>query len=387
MLQSKLPKVGINIFSQVSKLANEYQAINLGQGFPDYSMNPELTACVNEAMKNGYNQYTPMEGYMPLRNVIAEKVNKAYGCNVQPTINVTITPGGTYAIYCAITAIINPGDEVIVFEPAYDSYVPNIELNGGKVVPVKLEHPSYAINWDLVETVISNKTRLIIINTPHNPSGSILSANDMEQLAKIIEGKDIYIVSDEVYEHLIFDNHVHESVLKYPALASRAFVCFSFGKLFDCTGWKIGYCIAPENLSAELRKIHQYNCFSVNSAMQAGIANFMQHNSSYTQINIELQKKRDLLRRLMKENTPFELLASKGTYFELYSYAHLSDLSDVEMVNKLIKECGVAAIPASAFYSNAVVDNKVIRLCFAKKESTLMEAAQRLKQFEEYLLM
>lgn len=385
MLQSKLPNVGINIFSRISKLANEHQAINLGQGFPDYSMNPQLAQYVNEAMQKGFNQYLPMEGYLPLRNAIADKVNKAYGCNVQPTTNITITPGGTYAIYCAITALIQTGDEVIVFEPAYDSYIPNIELNGGKVVPIKLEYPTYAINWEQVAAAVNARTKLIIINTPHNPSGSILSAHDMQQLDKIITGKDIYIISDEVYEHLIFDDHVHESVLRYPRLASRAFVCFSFGKLFDCTGWKIGYCIAPDTLSAELRKIHQYNCFSVNSAMQAGIAHFMQHNNTYTQINIELQKKRDLLRQLIKDNTPFKLLPGKGTYFELYSYADFSQLTEIEMVHALIKNCGVAAIPVSAFYSHAPVDNKVIRLCFAKKEETLQQAAQRLKGCESIL--
>ena len=376
---SKLPNVGTTIFTVMSALANEYKAINLGQGFPDYPMSETLTELVTKAMKDGFNQYLPMAGYPPLLEAIAEKVYRLYGTNLDPMKEITITPGGTYAIYSAITATINKGDEVIVFEPAYDSYIPNIEVNGGIAIRIPLHYPSYSIDWEVVKQSISSKTRMIIINSPHNPTGAVLGENDIEELRKIVAGNDIYIVSDEVYEHLIYDNLPHLSLLKYPDLMQRAFVCFSFGKVYNCTGWKVGYCIAPEVLTKEFRKVHQFNCFCVNSPIQAALATHLKNEEEYRNLSIILQNKRDYFRELMQA-TPLKFIPSHGSYFELYSYEGITSEKETELAVRLVKECGVATIPSSAFYQDAT-DHKVLRFCFAKKESTLEEAVNRLGKF------
>jgi len=376
---SKLPNIGTTIFTVMSSLAVQHKAINLGQGFPDFPMDERLTDLVAKAMCDGHNQYVHMCGLPMLRERIAEKVNTAYGCNVHPDTDITVTPGGTYAIYTAFTTILQPGDEVIVFEPAYDSYIPNIEVNGAKAVSIHLEYPSYSINWEKVREKVNVKTKAIIINSPHNPTGSVWSENDIAQLRELVNGTDIYIISDEVYEHLIFDDKQHLSILKYPDLAARSFVCFSFGKVYHCTGWKLGYCIAPEPLMKEFRKVHQFNCFTCNSPMQHALAAFMEHRDAYLGLGAFLQQKRDYLQQQLT-GTGLTPLPTYGSYFQLYSYAGLSDASENEFAIQLTQEAGVATIPVSAFYKQPV-DNKVIRFCFAKKESTLQEAAERLKRY------
>ena len=375
---SKLPNVGTTIFTVMSALAAKHQAINLGQGFPDYPMSEALTSLVAKAMQDGFNQYMPMAGYDPLLEAIATKVELLYGTQLQPQQEITITPGGTYAIYSAITAMIHKGDEVIVFEPAYDSYIPNIEVNGGIAVRIPLQYPSYSINWEVVRAAITPRTKMIVINSPHNPTGAVLSAYDIEQLRQVVADTSITIISDEVYEHLIFDNLPHLSLLRYPDLRERALICFSFGKVYNCTGWKMGYCIAPEALTKEFRKVHQFNCFSVNSPMQVALATHLSQQEDYLQLSGILQQKRDYFRELM-QGTTFEVLPSHGSYFELYSYASFSQEGEQALAERLVTDCGVATIPASAFYKDGT-DHKVLRFCFAKKESTLEEAVYRLKK-------
>ena len=375
-IQSKLPNVGTTIFTVMSALAVKHNAINLGQGFPDFPMDEKLTQLVNEAMIKGQNQYVHMCGLPLLRERIAEKVNEAYQSKINPETDITVTPGGTYAIYTAFTTILQPGDEVILFEPAYDSYIPNIEINGAIAVPIALEYPDYKINWEKVREKISPKTKAIIINTPHNPSGSLLTHEDMIQLTEIVSNSNIFIISDEVYEHLIFEGKEHCSVLKYPELFSRAFVCFSFGKVYHCTGWKMGYCIAPEALMKEFRKVHQFNVFTCNAPMQYAIADFILEKDHFLNLGKFLQNKRDYFANLMKQ-TPFEPLPSFGSYFQLYSYKNISNESESDFAIKLTQEAGVASIPVSAFYKTPI-DNKVLRFCFAKNETTLTSAVDRL---------
>ncbi len=378
-IESKLPNVGTTIFTVMSSLAASHKAINLGQGFPDYTMNDELIALVNKTMKDGNNQYVHMCGLPLLRERIAEKVNRAYQSNVNVDTDITITPGGTYAIYTALTAILRPGDEVIVFDPSYDSYIPNIEINGAVPVAVSLRYPDYSIDWDVVREKINPSTKAIVINSPHNPTGSVLTQSDIDQLKSIVEGTGIFIISDEVYEHLIFDQKEHLSILRYPELFERSFVCFSFGKVYHCTGWKMGYCIAPAKLMTEFRKVHQFNCFTCNSPAQYALAEFLEEPAHYLQLGNFLQQKRDYFRSIMRD-TKFEPLPSYGSYFQLYSYAAISDESESEFAIRLTKEAGVATIPVNAFYKTPV-DNKVLRFCFAKKESTLEEAVNRLVKY------
>jgi methionine aminotransferase len=374
-IHSKLPNVGTTIFTEMSVMAQEYKAINLGQGFPDFSMSPVLTNLVAEAMQQGHNQYTHTNGLAHLRDAIAEKVNNLYN-NPVDREEITVTPGGTYAIFTALTTILEKGDEVIVFEPAYDSYVPNIEVNGAIPVAIPLSYPGYSINWDLVKERVNIRTKAIIINSPHNPTGSILSKNDIDQLHTIVEGTGIFIVSDEVYEHLIFDDQQHLSILRYPELYKRSFVCFSFGKTYHCTGWKMGYCIAPHELTKEFRKVHQYNCFSVFGPAQFALAAFLKNEQEYLELGKFIQQKRDYFLDAMK-GSKFKPLPSYGSYFQLYSYEGLSGENEKQLAIRLIKEYGVASIPVSAFYQQPI-ENKVLRFCFAKKEETLKEAAKRL---------
>jgi methionine transaminase len=384
-IKSKLPNTGQTIFSVMSSLATKHNAINLGQGFPDFQMNEILIDLVNKAMLQGHNQYVHMNGLDLLLESIEEKVFFLYQKKVNPETEITITPGATYAIYTALTSVLRPGDEVIVFEPAYDSYIPNIEVNGAKPVLIPLTYSgyksdSYRIDWNLVKEKITASTRMIMINSPHNPTGSVLNKTDLEQLENIVSGTNILILSDEVYEHIIFDGIQHESILKYPGLFNRSFICFSFGKVYNCTGWKIGYCIAPQPLMTEFRKVHQFNCFSCNSPVQYALAEFLKEKKVYMELGIFLQKKRDYFEKLMGQ-TRFKSLPSHGSYFQLYDYSAISNENENDFAIRLTKEAGVASIPVSAFYKNGQ-ENKVLRFCFSKKESTLDEAVERLLKFK-----
>lgn len=376
---SKLPTVGTTIFTVMSQLATEHGAVNLGQGFPDFPMDKELTALVSKAMEADWNQYAPMAGLPILRQKIAEKVQGLYGTSIDPDTDITITPGGTYAIYTALTAVLQPGDEVIVFEPAYDSYIPNIETNGAIPVRISLSYPDYSIPWDEVREKMSSRTRMIMINTPHNPTGAVLNASDLQELSRIVADTQILILSDEVYEHLIYDGLQHQSILRYPDLLARSFVCFSFGKTYHCTGWKLGYCISGPALMKEFRKIHQFNVFSCDTPKQLGIAQYMERRNVYLDLGKQMQQKRDYFRELMKD-TPFQCIPSHGSYFECYSYGHFSQASDKELAIQLTKEYGIASIPLSAFYHDGT-DHKVLRFCFAKQEATLEKAVAQLKKY------
>jgi methionine aminotransferase len=378
-IHSKLPRVGTTIFTLMSVLAAENKAINLGQGFPDFMMNPDLIALVNKSMQDGNNQYVHMNGLLSLREKLAEKMSDLYAASIHPDTEITITPGGTYAIYTALTTVLRPGDEVIVFEPAYDSYIPNITINGAVPVLIPLTFPSYGINWQLVKESITVKTKMIVLNSPNNPTGSVLSSFDIEQLRSIVKDTGIFILSDEVYEHLIFDDLRHESMLRYPDLLERSFVCFSFGKTYHCTGWKLGYCVAPDGLMKEFRKVHQFNCFSCHSPVQFALADFLEQKEEYLQLGKIIQGKRDYFQSLMQQ-TKFKPLPSHGSYFQLYSYGELSNENDMDLAVRITKQYGVATIPVSAFYTGAK-DDRVIRFCFAKKETTLYEAVNRLTKF------
>ena len=377
ILKSKLPSVGTTIFTEMSVLAAQYGAINLGQGFPDFEMDPTLTQLVNKAMADGFNQYTHANGYPVLREALAAKVQSLYQQSINPDIQITISPGGTYAIYTAITTLIHPGDEVILFEPAYDSYIPNIEINGGVPVRINLTFPNYNIPWDEVRSKITPRTKMIMINSPHNPTGAVLSEQDIIELKSIVTGTDIIILSDEVYEHLIFEDKAHQSILKYPELLERSFVCFSFGKTMHCTGWKLGYCIAGESLMKEYRKVHQFNAFTCDTPKQVALAAYLSENKNYLILGQQMQQKRDLLRQLLSA-TKLECIPSYGSYFECYSFSKISNENDKDFAIRLVKDYGVATIPVSAFYQDKT-DHGVIRFCFAKKDETLKAAAERLQ--------
>lgn len=374
--QSKLPGTGTNIFSVMSKLAEEHKAINLSQGFPDYDCDPKLIEYVADAMKQGFNQYAPMTGLPVLRELIAEKMNSLYGADYHPETEVTVTAGGTQAIFTALNAYISAGDEVIIFEPAYDCYAPTVKMLGGLVKPYQLAPPNYEIDWEMVKKLFSANTKMIILNSPQNPTGCVLSEKDIKALIKLTKNTDIMILSDEVYEHIIFDGKKHQSVAWYPELRERSFIVASFGKLLHTTGWKLGYCLAPEALMKEFRKVHQFNVFSVNTPMQLGVAKYLKDPQSYLGLSAFFQQKRDLFRSLLAE-TKFKLLPCNGSYFQCVSYEHLSDEKDVAMAERLIKEYGVASIPVSAFYIRNT-DHHVLRFCFAKKQETLEKAVERL---------
>ena len=377
-LQSKLPDSGTTIFTVMSSLAAKHDAVNLGQGFPDYAMPEELINLVTAAMQNNYNQYTHMAGYPPLRDILAEKIKLLYETDIDPETQITITPGGTYAIFTALTTTLQPGDEVIIFEPAYDCYLPTVKLNGAIPVLIELKFPDYSINWAEVRNRISAKTRMIILNSPHNPTGAVLNDEDIIQLKEIVKDTDIIILSDEVYEHVIFDEKQHLSMLRYPELLERSFVCFSFGKVYHCTGWKTGYCISSPGLMSEFRKIHQFNAFTTHTPTQVALAHYLKKPEHYMTLNNFLQEKRDLFADLMKD-TKFKALPSYGSYFQLYDYSAISNEGDVKFAKRLTEENGVATIPVSAFYQSGQ-DHKVVRFCFAKKEETLKKAVDKLKQ-------
>lgn len=376
-IQSKMPEIGTSIFTVMSALATENNAINLGQGFPDFPMNADLVEEVYRVMKEGYNQYVPMQGYLPLRESLAQKMKELYGAEVDPQTEITITPGGTYAIFTSLTTLLQPADEVILFEPAYDSYIPNIRINGAQPVSIPLQYPGYRIDWERVRAAITSRTRVIMLNSPHNPTGTVLSEEDIRELTQIVENTDIFIVSDEVYEHLIFDQIPHRSMLRYPLLRERSLVNFSFGKTYHCTGWKLGYCVAPKEVMKEFRKIHQFNAFCCHTPSQVALSRFLRKKDSYLSLPGFMQAKRDFFLEQMKE-TPFEFLQSNGSYFICATYQNISDEPDIALAKRLTLEKGVATIPLSAFYE-AGTDHKVLRFCFAKKEETIREAANRLR--------
>ncbi|WP_276346559.1 methionine aminotransferase [Daejeonella sp. JGW-45] len=376
LLKSKLPKVGTTIFTVMSQLAVQYSAINLSQGFPDYDSPPELIGLVDKYMKEGYNQYAPMAGLMKLRERIAEKQLLLHQSDYNPDTEITITAGGTQAIFTALACVIRPGDEVIIFEPAYDSYAPTVTLLGGVVKPVELSPPHYAINWNEVKDLLSPRTRMIMINSPNNPTGITLSDEDMQELLSLIKNTEILILSDEVYEHLIYDGKQHLSVSRYPGLKERSFITVSFGKLFHTTGWKVGYCLAPEWLMTEFRKVHQFLVFSVNTPVQYAIADFLGNAENYSGLNNFFQVKKDFFSNLLKD-TRFDLLPCFGSYFQSVQYTRISDEKDTDLAKRLITEFGVASIPVSAFYGNGT-DHRVLRFCFAKKQETLEKAVDRL---------
>ena len=373
-LESKLPDVGTTIFSVMSALAQEHNALNLSQGFPDFPVSPELIDRIHYWMKQGANQYAPMPGLPALRQQIAKKCSDAYNHHFDADQHITVTPGGTAALYAAIAAVIRQGEEVIVIEPAYDSYAPAIRLNGGIPVPIGLRKSDFKVDWQKVAAAISDNTRMIIINTPHNPTGSILLREDLEQLATIIRGKDIFILSDEVYEHIIFDGEPHQSVLGHEELREKSMAVFSFGKTFHATGWKTGYVVAPAYLTKEIRKVHQFMVFSVNTPLQFALADYLQEPKNYQSLPAFYQQKRDLFQQLVKPSR-FQIVPCKGTYFQLLSYKQISDLPDTEMAEWLTKEHKLASIPISVFFSDKRQDS-VLRFCFAKSDETLQKAAE-----------
>jgi methionine aminotransferase len=378
LILSKLPKVGTTIFTVMSKLAAEHNAINLSQGFPDFNCDEKLTDLVSKHMKAGRNQYAPMPGLMSLREMLAQKTEELYKAKYDPETEITITAGATQAIYTAITAIIREGDEVIIFEPAYDCYQPAVELNGGKTIYLQLKAPGYFIDWEEVKKVLSHRTKMIIINSPHNPTGSIMSADDMKQLEKLTKDSDIVIISDEVYEHIIFDDKPHQSVARYPKLAQRSFIISSFGKTYHTTGWKMGYCVAPQNLMAEFRKVHQFLVFSCNTPIQYALDEYLRDKSNYLELGKFYQEKRDYFIKQIK-NSRFTFTPAAGTYFQLLNYNKITKEKEADYAIRLTKEFGIASIPISAFYHEKI-DNKVLRFCFAKKEETLNKAAEILNR-------
>jgi len=375
-IHSKLPTVGTTIFTVMSQLANQYNAINLSQGFPNFECSPELVNLVDENMKKGLNQYAPMQGIMPLREIIAAKMQELYGVVYSPEKEINITAGGTQAIYAAITAVVNEGDEVIVFEPAYDCYVPAIELSGGIPIYIKLKAPNYHIDWEEVKKRVNQRTRMIMINTPHNPTGAVMSAADMKELEKITNGTDIVILSDEVYEHIIFDKNMHQSVCRFPKLAERSFVVFSFGKTYHTTGWKTGYVLAPERLMTEFRRVHQFMVFCVNTPLQYALAEYMKNKDAYLQLGSFYQEKRDYFVSLIK-GSKFKYIPASGSYFQLLDYSGITKEKDTEYAIRLTKEMGIASVPTSVFYHEPE-DNKLLRFCFAKTNETLEKAAEKL---------
>ncbi|MBT8257828.1 MAG: methionine aminotransferase [Bacteroidia bacterium] len=373
-LHSKLPDLETTIFAVMGNLAREHNAINLSQGYPNFPSDPMLMELVSKAMKGGFNQYAHMLGIPALRKAISNKFELLYESSYNPDNEIVVTAGATQAIYTAITAVIQPDDEVIVFRPAYDSYVPSIELNGGRAISVELKPPYYNINWEEVRSKVGEKTRMIMINSPHNPSGTVLSENDLLELQAITAGTNVLILSDEVYEHIIFDGEAHQSVCRFPDLKSRSFITASFGKTFHNTGWKIGYCCGPKDLMDEFIKVHQFNVFSVNHPMQVGIAEYIENADRYLELGEFYQRKRDLFLTLMKDSR-FEMIPSKGTYFQAANYSNISAEADMDFARRITIEQGVASIPISAFNLNKR-DDKMVRFCFAKTDDTLKQAAK-----------
>ena len=375
-VDSRLPHVGTTIFTVMSALANEHGAVNLGQGFPDFDCDPALVDAVNQAMREGLNQYPPMAGVPALRKAVSDKVATLYGHRYDADREVTITAGATQAIITAVLAVVHPGDEVIVLEPCYDSYGPSIELAGGRVVRVPLTPRSFRPDFDLIRRALTSRTRAIIVNTPHNPSGTAWSAHDIESLAQVLRGTDVLVLSDEVYEHMVFDGGTHQSVARHPELAQRSFIISSFGKTYHVTGWKVGYVCAPAPLMDEFRKVHQFNVFTVNTPMQHGLARYMADPAPYLELPGFYQAKRDRFRAGLA-GTRFRLLPSEGSYFQCVDYSAISQLKEEDFCRWLTSEAGVAAIPLSAFYASGF-EQQIVRFCFAKQDATLDKALERL---------
>lgn len=373
-LKPKLPQSGTTIFTKMTALANQHGAINLAQGFPNFPGSEKLIDLVHYYMKKGFNQYAPMPGVLPLRERIAEKYADLYKVNYHPDTEITVTSGATQAIYTAIAALVHEGDEVILFEPAYDCYAPAIRLHGGNPVAIELRAPDYSIDWELVKKNISVRTRMIMINTPHNPTGTVFSKKDMQQLEKIVASRDIIVLSDEVYEHIIFDNKIHESILRYPKLAERSMIIYSFGKTYHYTGWKLGYVLAPEFIMKEFRSVHQFLVFSANTPMQYALADFMADKNEYNTVHQFYQHKRDMFLQLVK-NSRFKAVPAAGTYFQLLDYSAITDKTDMDFADELTIQHKVASIPLSPFYKTPPHD-KMLRFCFAKTDETLQQAAE-----------
>lgn len=373
-IASKLPKVGTTIFTTMSALAQEHGALNMAQGFPDFVCSPKLIERVNHHMNEGLNQYAPMAGVMALREKIAQKTEELYTAVYNPETEITVTPGATLAIYAAISAVVREGDEVIILEPAYDCYLPAVELNGGRPVFAELKFPNYQVDWDEVRKLITFKTKMIIINTPHNPTGMAFSALDMQKLQKLTENSDIVILSDEVYEHILFEGLEHQSVARYPKLAERSFIISSFGKTYHNTGWKMGYCLAPANLMKEFRKIFQFMVFSVNTPIQYALADFMEERDEYLKLQSFYQEKRDVFQKAVK-GSKWRILACQGSYFQMLGYEKITHEADQDYARRLVKEHKIAAIPPSSFYRKGI-DHHVLRFCFAKEDETLLRAAE-----------
>ncbi|NNF17902.1 MAG: aminotransferase class I/II-fold pyridoxal phosphate-dependent enzyme [Gammaproteobacteria bacterium] len=373
-IRSRLPTVGTTIFTVMSELAHEYDALNLAQGFPDFSPPAQLVANVHKHMLAGHNQYAPMTGIPELRRAIAAKVADLYRVSVDPDEEVTVTSGATDALFTAIAAVVHPGDEVLVFDPAYDSYVPAITLAGGVPVRLSLRAPDFQVDWAQAEAAINERTRMVIVNTPHNPSGAVFSQTDIDALAKAVEGKDICVLADEVYEHIVFDEHRHISLLMNPQLREKAFVVSSFGKTYHMTGWKIAYCIAPPALSCEFRKVHQYVTFCTSAPMQYAIADFMKSSSHHLELAAVYQKKRDFFVQAIRSSR-FKILPCKGTYFQLLDYSDISDEPDIGFARRLTREAGIASIPVSVFCEQAD-GMRLLRVCFAKDDKTLARAGE-----------
>lgn len=374
VMNSKLPQVGTTIFTVMSAIAHEYGSINLGQGFPGFPIDERLSKLVEKYISKGYNQYAPMAGVKELRHILSAKIEKLYGHRYNEDTEITITSGATQAIYTAITALVHPEDEVILFAPAYDCYAPAVELNGGTPIWVDLKYPDYSINWEYVAKRINHKTRMIILNSPHNPSGACLSENDMKQLEKIVSDTNIILLSDEVYEHIIFDGQPHQSVARYPKLAAQSIAVYSFGKTFHATGWKIGYICGPETYMREFRKVHQFNVFSVNTPIQYAIAEYMEDENTYLYLPKFYQKKRDLFLGVIKDSK-FKYTPSAGTYFQCLSYDGLFEEKDTDFAIRMTKEFKITGIPCSTFYPDHL-DEKVLRFCFAKDDETLIAAGK-----------
>jgi len=373
---SKLPQVGLTIFSEMTRLAHQHGAINLSQGFPDFDTHPKLKDLVAKYIRAGHNQYAPMQGVGALREAISEKTRRLYAAVYDPETEITVTTGGTQAIYAAVTAVVRPGDEVIIMEPAYDCYAPIVRLNGGVPVYAALEFPSYRIDWDAFRRLVSEKTRLVMLNFPHNPTGAVLTAQDLETLAAILRPTTVLILSDEVYEHIVFDGAAHQGMSRHPELRLRSFVVNSFAKTYHTTGWKVGYCLAPRPLSDEFRKIHQYMVFAVNTPIQHAYAEFLEDPQYYLSLPSFYQAKRDRFLELINKSR-FRPLPCRGTYYQLLDYSRITDEPEMEFARRMTMQFGVAAIPPSVFYHRGD-DHKVLRFCFAKKDETLNAAAERL---------
>lgn len=376
-IRSKLPSGGVSIFAVMTRLANEVGAINLSQGFPDFDTSPELVESVAKYMREGYNQYAPMPGVLALREALADKIERLYGRRYDPATEITITTGATEGLFASLTAFVHPGDEVLLFQPAYDSYTPAVQLSGGTPVYATLRYPDYRIDWDEVRRAISPRTRVIVINSPHNPTGMIWSADDMRELARVLQSTDAIVIADEVYEHIVFDGGRHESLARYPDIAERAVVISSFGKTYHTTGWKVGYCAAPPALTKEIQGVHQWITFAVNGAVQMAYADAVRHDPLCQDVTVFYQGRRDTFLELTRQSR-FRPMACRGTFFQMFDYSAITDERDTDFAMRLTREHGVAAIPISPFLSGGESAGPVLRFCFAKRDATLQRAAERL---------